>query len=95
MMKITVEFLSLPNVAKMVGGKTITLDLTGRTVGDLLHELAGKYGSSVQKFLLDESGRLDMSLAMTVNKEWVRQNQMDRILQEGDRVTFMMLVAGG
>ena len=94
-MKITVEFLSLPNVAKMVGGKTITLDFPGLTVGDLLHELAGKYGEGVRKFLFDEAGQFDMSLAMTVNKEWVRQNQMEKALHEGDRVTIMMLVAGG
>jgi molybdopterin converting factor small subunit len=94
-MKIAVEFLSLPNLAKMAGGKTITVDFSGRTAGDLLHELASKYGAGFRKFLFDESGRLDMSLAMTVNKEWVRQNQMDKALQEGDRVSIMMLVAGG
>ena len=94
-MKITVEFLSLPNVVKMVGSKTITVDLSGQTVGDLLHELALKHRAGVEKFLLDETGHLDMSLAMTVNKEWVRQGQTDRTLREGDRVTFMMLAAGG
>ncbi len=94
-MKVTVEFLSLPIVAKIVGSKTITLDFFGSTVVDLLHELARKYGAGVQKFLFDESGQFDMSLALTVNREWVRQNQMDRALHEGDRVTIMMLVAGG
>ena len=95
-MKITVEFLSLPIVVKKVGSKTVVLDFPGTTVNDLIQEVAGKYGQDVQKFLLDETGRLDMSLAVMVNQqEWVRHNQMDRQLRDGDKVTIMMLVAGG
>jgi sulfur carrier protein ThiS len=94
-MKVTLEFLSLPNVVKMVGSKTITVDLSGQTVGDLLGELASKYGAGVRKFLLDETGHLDMSLAMTINKELIRPDQTHRALREGDRITIMMLVAGG
>ncbi len=95
-MKITVEFLSLPIVVKKVGSKTIALDFSGTTVNDLIQEVAGKYGRDVQKFLLDETGQLDMSLSVLINQqEWVRHNQMDRPLQNGDRVTIMMLVAGG
>jgi molybdopterin converting factor small subunit len=95
-MKITVEFLSLPNVVKKVGSKSVVLDFSGTTVGDLVREVAEKYGSDVKKFLLDETGNLDMTLALTINKqEWIRHNQMDKPLHDGDRVTIMMLVAGG
>jgi len=95
-MKITVEFLSLPNVVKMVGSKSLTLDFHGNTAYDLIHELAAKYGKNVQQFLFDETGQFDLSLALTVNKqEWIRRDQMDRALHDGDRVTIMMLVAGG
>ena len=95
-MKITVEFLSLPNVVKMVGSKTITIDFAGRTVDDLVHELGAKYGEKMKKFLLDDTGRLDMTFAVALNKqEWIRRDQMDRILQDGDRVTIMILAAGG
>jgi molybdopterin converting factor small subunit len=95
-MKITVEFLSLPNIVKKVGSKSLVLDFSGTTVNELVREVAGKYGSDVQKFLLDETGNLDMSLALMLNKqEWVRHNQMNRPLQDGDRVTIMMLAAGG
>ena len=95
-MKITVEFLSLPNIVKKIGSKSVVLDFSGTTVNDLVREVAGKYGSDVQKFLLDETGNLDMTLALTINKqEWIRHNQMDKPLHDGDRVTIMMLVAGG
>jgi molybdopterin converting factor small subunit len=95
-MKITVEFLSLPNIVKKIGSKTIVLDFSGTTVRDLVREVAEKYGSDVKKFLLDETGNLDMTLALMINKqEWIRHNQMERLMQDGDRVTIMMLVAGG
>jgi molybdopterin converting factor small subunit len=96
MMKITVEFLSLPNVVKMIGNKSIVLDFSGTTVNDLVRELAGKYGGDVKKFLLDETGNLDMCLGLTLNKqEWIRHDQMDKPLQNGDLVTILILAAGG
>ena len=95
-MKITVEFLNLPNIVRKIGSKSVVLDFSGVTVDELVHEVAGKYGSDVQKFLLDESGNLDMSLSLLLNKEeWVRHNQMDKPLHDGDQVTIMMLAAGG
>ena len=95
-MKVTLEFLSLPNVVKMIGSKTVALDISGTTINDLVREVAGKYGRDVQKFLLDESGQLDTSLAIAINQqELIYRDQMDRPLRDGDRVTIMMLVAGG
>jgi len=95
-MKITVEFLSLPNVVRMIGSKSVVLDFSGTTVNDLVREVAEKYGRDVQKFLLDETGNLDMTLALMINKqEWIRHNQMDRPLQDGDMVTILMMAAGG
>jgi hypothetical protein len=95
-MRVTVEFLSLPNVVKMVGSKSIALDFNGKTVEELVQAIAGKYGPKVQRFLLDETGHLDMSFAVTINKqEWIRRDQMDRVLCHGDQVTIMMLAAGG
>jgi molybdopterin converting factor small subunit len=95
-MRITVEFLSLPNIVRKIGSKSIVLDLAGATVNDLVHEVAAKYGSEVRRFLLDESGDLDMSLSLMLNKrEWVRHNQMDKLLQDGDHITILMLAAGG
>jgi hypothetical protein len=96
MMAITVEFLSLPNVVKMVGGKTITIDYSGQTVESLIREVAEKYGKNVKNFLLDETGHLDMIFkAMRNKEEWIQSDQMQRPLQDGDRLTIMMLAAGG
>jgi len=95
-MTITVEFLSLPNIVKMVGGKTITLDYSGQTVEGLIRQVAEKYGKDVKKFLLDETGQLDMTLKVMRNKEeWIQSDQMQTLLRDGDRLTIMMLAAGG
>jgi len=95
-MKITVEFLSLPNVAKMAGARVVTVEFPGETVHELIQELCARYGESVRQFLLDETGQLDMSLSVSINRrEWIRRDHMNRKLKDGDRVAVMMLVAGG
>ena len=95
-MAITIEFLSLPNVAKMVGGKTVTVDYSGQTVEGLIRQVAEKYGKGVQKFLLDETGRLDMTFKVLRNKEeWIQPERMQEPLRDGDHLTVMLLAAGG
>ena len=95
-MKIRVDFLSLPTIVKVVGSKSITLDFSGRTINDLVNELGEKYGPKVANFLFDESGHLDMILKLILNdKDWIYREQMDKLLQDGDKVTIMMLAAGG
>lgn len=95
-MKITVEFLSLPVITRVVGGKTVTMQFPGRTVGDLIGEIVKKYGEDVGRFLLDDSGKLDMTLKILLNKkQWLTREQTDTPLAEGDTVTLMMLVGGG
>jgi molybdopterin converting factor small subunit len=95
-MAITVEFISLPNVVKMVGSKTVSMDFSGQTVDALIRQLSEKYGKDVKNFLLDETGHLDMIFRVVCNKdEWLHRDQLHRPLHDGDHVTIMMLVAGG
>jgi molybdopterin converting factor small subunit len=95
-MKVTVEFLSLPNVVKMIGSKSVTLDFEGGTIDELIGEVTAKYGKQVREFLLDETGRLDANFRVVLNKqEWLDQDQLDRAVQDGDIVTIAMLVGGG
>lgn len=95
-MAVTVAFLSLPNIAKIVGSKTVAMDFSGQSVEGLIQQVAKKYGADVQRLLLDETGRLDMMFRVVFNKdEWISPDHMQKPLQDGDRVTIMMLVAGG
>lgn len=95
-MKVTVEFLSLPVLTRAIGSKSLDLDFKGRTIDDLLKEIADRYGPDVRRFLFDDAGRLDMALRVHLNrKEWIYQDQTDRALNDGDHVVIMMLVGGG
>ncbi|MFC2155757.1 MoaD/ThiS family protein [Acidobacteriota bacterium] len=95
-MKITVEFLSMPIITKVIGSKSVTLSFSGSTVDDLLSHITNKYGEKVRRFLLDDTGKLDMTLKILLNKkEWIPRERFDRCLGDGDLVTIMMLVGGG
>jgi molybdopterin converting factor small subunit len=95
-MKITVEFLSLPNVVKMVGGRSVTHNFSGGSIQELVGEVAAKYGKQVRDFLLDDTGRLDANFRVVLNKrEWLNHDQLGRRLEDGDVVTIAMLVGGG
>ena len=95
-MKITVEFLSMPVVTKVIGASSLALEFEGQTIEDLIKEVTGRYGEKVRQFLLDEAGKLDMIFKIILNKkEWIYREQMNKKLQPGDRVTIMMLAAGG
>lgn len=95
-MQITVEFLSLPIVTRVVGSRTVTLSFPGGTVDDLITAVACLYGPRVREFLLSEDGRLDHEFRVQLNdSEWIHEEQRDRPLVDGDKVTLMMLVGGG
>ena len=95
-MKITVSFLSAPNAAKAAGGKSVTFDVTGRTISDLIGELCDRHGEPLRRYLLDDSGRLDLSFRVVLGTgEWLTRDQLDRPLNDGDQVTIAMLVGGG
>lgn len=95
-MKITVDFLSMPIVTKIIGSKKVSLDFYGQTINDLLHHIIDKYGEKLGRFLMDENGKLDMVFQVYLNgKERIPRDRMDKILQDGDQVTLMMLVGGG
>ena len=95
-MAITVEFLSLPNVVRIVGSKAIMMEYSGQNVESLIRQVAEKYGKDVRKFLLDENDCLDMTFRVIRNNyEWINSDQMQKSLQDGDRITIMMLAGGG
>jgi molybdopterin converting factor small subunit len=93
---ITVEFLSMPVVTKVIGQSSVVMDFKGSTIEDLILAICRQYGEKVRQFLLDESGKLDMIFKIILNKkEWIYREQMNKELQSGDRITIMMLAAGG
>ena len=95
-MKITVESLGLPTLAAVIGKKT-EISLEAGTVADLVRQLIGRFGPKARGLLLDGDGNLDLTIQVMVNEEGflAREDLSHRMLKDGDRVRFMLLVGGG
>ena len=95
-MNIKIESLGLPALAKLIGKKT-EIDLPGMTVADLVACLVKRHGRQMQKALLDNDGKLDLTIQVMLNEEGIlaRDQYSKRVLKNGDKVIFMILVGGG
>jgi sulfur carrier protein ThiS len=95
-LKIQIESLGLPTLAKLIG-KSSQLEMEDGTVADLVAQIVGRHGPRARKILLDQSGQLDLAIQVMVNDEGFldRSQYPQRILKDGDMVKFMLLVGGG
>ena len=95
-MKIKIESLGLPALAKLIGKKT-EIDLPGGSVADLIANLVKRHGQQMRKALLDNDGKLDLTIQVMLNEEGIlpRDQYSKRVLQDGDKIIFMLLVGGG
>ena len=95
-MKVTVEFLSLPLITRSLGKKRIDFEFNGSTLADLGRALGSKI-SRANDILLRSDGLIDDDIQIYINgaEKIDRDESESRKLNEGDTVTFMMLVAGG
>jgi len=95
-MKLEVEFLSLPLITRELGKKKISVAFPGGNLSQLLQQLSG----SVKKFremILDGGDTLaqDVQLYLNGASRVSGDTISEAELKDGDRITFMMLVAGG
>ncbi len=90
-MKIHLKFHGMPILYKTLKKKKeFPFEFSGKTVGDLIKELIRKFGISVKKALLDNSGSIDMEIRVVLNeKEYLMENRMETSLNNGDTLTFM------
>jgi MoaD family protein len=96
MMKIHVEFLGFPMVSDVIGKRRVELDIAVNTVRGVIDELIMRYGKKVNEAFYDEKGRLDVTLQITLNgKTFISADKEQTPLNEGDTITFMLLLAGG
>ncbi len=95
-MQTKIDIIGLPNLAAIMGAKT-HIEWPGGTLDDMITWLAKSHGPKVQQMLLDERGRLDASIQVTVNAEgfMAREKIRNRILGDGDSVSFILLAGGG
>jgi sulfur carrier protein ThiS len=94
--KITIESLGLPTLSALIGKKA-ELDFKGATVADLVDELFGRFGAKDREMLFDDAGQLDPSIQVLVNEEGFlpREKLPERVLKNGDRIRFVLIVGGG
>jgi MoaD family protein len=86
----------LPVLPEAIGRKELQVEFAGETVHDLIEHLIARYGRKARLALYDRSGQLDPVVQILLNGEqWVTHDRLDTVLQDGDDVMLMMMLAGG
>jgi MoaD family protein len=86
----------LPALPKAIGRRELDVEFSGETVNDLIEHLIAQYGRKARQALYDEKGQWDPVVQVLVNGEqWVTLDRFDTVLQDGDDVMLMMMIAGG
>lgn len=96
-MLVRVEFVGLPELRKAAGSREISLELRNTTLGGLIGELERLHGPIARRSLLAPDGaQVDQSIQVLRNgSEWLSREDLGAPLRSGDRITFMLMVAGG
>ncbi len=96
-MKITVDLKGFPTLSDAIGKKTLHLDVEGRTVNHVIENLIRVHGEKAKEAFYDEKGRFDPIIQVALNgKTFVSPEEFEKpILQEGDSIAFLLLLAGG
>lgn len=86
-MKIKCKFYGFPDIEKRIGGKEIETEIDGETIGDLQHHLESSYGEPLKKAFATQ--------ILKNGKEWIKMNDKNHSLKDGDRLSFLNMIAGG
>jgi MoaD family protein len=96
MMKVNLKILGLPTLSKVTGRKELDVNFEGKTVNDLIDYIVKRYGRKAEETLLDEEGKLDITIQVLLNgREWIIHDRLDTVLKDGDSIALMLMVAGG
>ena len=95
-MQINLKFIVAKGAQEAFGATEFAFELTGSSVGDLVHEIMQKYGAPSKRVFLTK-GHYETSLQIILNgRKYVPPEQMDEFpLQAGDSIIFAHLVEGG
>jgi len=95
-MEVHVKFIGVPGAVKAVGSKEITARLDQPTLGDLFRQLQTTYGAPLQKAIFTQRGTVDNAIQILRNgSDFVERDALDLRLDDGDQITFLMMMAGG
>ena len=94
-MKVNLR-LFLPTLPEVIGRKEVEVEFIGETINDLIDHLVAQYGRKAKQALFDGDGKLDPVVQVLLNGEtWITHDKLGTVLQDGDEVIFMLMLAGG
>ena len=95
-MRVNLKILGLPTLSKVMGTKDLDVNFEGTTVNDLIGYIVRRYGRKAEEALLDEEGKLDITIQVLLNgRKWILHDRLDTVLKDGDSIALMLMVAGG
>ncbi len=94
--KITIEFLGLPNLSGALGKKN-EIEFPGGAVSDLTSYIVRRYGPKIRQMLLDSDGQMDSTIQVMINEDGFlpRHQFSEKPIKENDIVRFLLLAGGG
>lgn len=96
-MRVKIDVGTFPKLSEALGTKELEMNFTGVRIKEILDELISRHGPKIRRVFYDENGQFDPMIQIIRNGEdWIpayRHN--DSILQEGDTLCFVVLLAGG
>ncbi len=95
-MKICVETIGLPTLAKVIGRK-VDMEFAGQTLGELISHIKSRYGKKASDILFNKKGELDETIQVILNDDGFiqREELLETRLKQGDVVRFILLAGGG
>ena len=96
-MKIEIEFTGFPLIFDIFHGGGHTYIFRGSTLSELIEDLVERFGDPIKKSMHDErTEAFDPAVQIFINhKEYISDGLGQRTIEEGDKVTFLRLLAGG
>jgi sulfur-carrier protein len=93
-MRITVR--TFGHITSILGGNQIDVECSGGTIGDLLVEMASRFGSGLRSFLYPSGeGLSDLMYILVNGKNIAHLKGIDTVLKDGDIISILPITAGG
>jgi molybdopterin converting factor small subunit len=95
LMNIKIKFISL--LVEYIGEEELILKIDEKSsIKEILEILAIKYGENFKIKFLNSRNELNKYIKLILNDEDLRSFQgLDTVVQEGDELTFLPVIAGG
>jgi len=95
-MRVNLDIRLVPALSKAVGKDRFDFDFDGDTLGDMVRALVSKFGVKAQRALFDNRNQFDGMIQIILNNQkWIRSDRLETLLEQDDRVSLMLLIAGG